>query len=203
VAEVDGKLVDMTHTLSQSCLVSFHDFSSAVGRQTFWHSSAHLLGHALEQLHTTPSQTVLLCDGPALERGGFFYDCRIENNDTGFVQSAPLAFTHSDLNKLTSTMRWMSKQAFAFERLVVSRRLALQMFEYNHFKQTLIRSFAEHATISLYKCGPFIDLCAGPHVPATDYVCAKTRVVSVSGCLSVHHSHSLQHVKHMVCMCVC
>ena len=186
VAEVAGQPHDLTRVLLGSEAVvalSFHDFGSPLGRQTFWHSSAHLLGHALEQLRSSETHTALLCDGPALENGGFFYDSRVEPDRTrgSSGSSASQVFledrstlsngvSHAELAKLTATMRWMSRQAFAFERLEVSRDLALRMFGYNYFKLALLDSLAADATISLYRCGPFIDLCAGPHVPNTSLV---------------------------------
>jgi len=58
----------------------------------------------------------------------------------------------------------------SFERIAVPRDLALKMFDYNRFKKEIIAKIPENETVTLYRCGPLIDLCRGPHLPNTGYV---------------------------------
>jgi threonyl-tRNA synthetase len=64
----------------------------------------------------------------------------------------------------------ITKEKQPFQRVVVSRDEALAMFQENKFKVEIISGLPEDATISLYRCGPMVDLCHGPHLPHTGYV---------------------------------
>ena len=122
--------------------------------QTFWHSSAHVLGEALE-LEFGVDLTI----GPALEEG-FYYDCSMGDR----------VLTEADRPLLAKRMELAVKEKQEFKRAVVSRPEALAMFQENKFKVELIESLPETAVLSLYRCGPMVDLCRGPHVPNTSYL---------------------------------
>ena len=119
--------------------------------QTFWHSSAHLLGQALE-LEFGADLTI----GPALEEG-FYYDCFLDDR----------SLNSADKDRLVKRMQTSVKERHTFERAVISKEEALDMFSENKFKVEMITAFPADETISCYRCGPMVDLCHGPHVPNT------------------------------------
>ena len=121
------------------------------GRDTFWHSSAHVLGQALE-LEFGVDLTI----GPSLEEG-FYYDCYMGDR----------ALTEADKKRIEQRMERAVKEGQPFQRVVVTRAEALSMFQENKFKIEIISALPEEAVISLYRCGPMVDLCHGPHVPNT------------------------------------
>jgi threonyl-tRNA synthetase len=113
---------------------------------------------------------VLLCDGPPLREdsggGGFFYEMCMAD-DTRITDSHFDAIMHAAKAVVKSRQR--------FYRLEVDRATARQFFSGNRFKLGLIDSIPDGDVISLYRCGNFIDLCRGPHVPHTGVI--KVRVV--------------------------
>ncbi|KAI9022597.1 hypothetical protein DFJ74DRAFT_606416 [Hyaloraphidium curvatum] len=126
---------------------------------TFWHSSSHLLGHAMESRF---EDDCLLCDGPALRptkpsagvsTDGFFYDALLMRNGR----------------------RWAP-----FERMELSRGAAARMFWYNPFKVAFLSSIGPDVPVTVYKSGTFVDLCRGPHIPNTRHVKA-VKLTSTSG----------------------
>eukprot|EP00803_Ostreobium_quekettii_P004623 evm.model.scf_474.4 EVM.evm.TU.scf_474.4 scf_474:55752-66411(-) len=151
VAKVDGAVWDMTRPLEGDCAVQILGFDSEEGKETFWHSSAHVLGQALE-LEFGVDLTI----GPTVEEG-FYYDCYMGDRTLG----------DADIPKVEKRMIEATKEGQPFQRVVVSRDEALTMFEENKFKIEIIQGLPEDATISLYRCGPMVDLCHGPHVPNT------------------------------------
>jgi threonyl-tRNA synthetase len=123
-------------------------------QQCFWHSSAHVLGEALESTFG-----VQLTIGPPVEEG-FYYDC--------YSHGRPLG--EPDFAALDTAIARITKEKQAFQRVVVTRDEALALFDENPFKQEIIGGLAPDATISVYRCGPMVDLCTGPHLPNTGYV---------------------------------
>jgi threonyl-tRNA synthetase len=120
--------------------------------QTFWHSSAHLLGQALE-LEYGADLTI----GPALEEG-FYYDCYIGEDKS---------LAEPDKERIVKRMQTSVKDKHPFERVVITKDEALTMFAENKFKVEMISAFPAEEVISCYRCGPMVDLCTGPHVPNT------------------------------------
>lgn len=135
-------------------------FSKDEGKKVFWHSSAHVLGQALEDKF---QEKVRLCDGPALSEGGFFYEMFLEDG---------LTVSETDFEELSKSIKRIVKQRQPFERMDVTREFASELFEYSDFKRQMLHKIPSHEKISLYRCGPLIDLCRGPHVPHTGaYLC--------------------------------
>jgi threonyl-tRNA synthetase len=157
IAKVDDRLWDLTAPLLDDCALSLLDFDSKEGSHTFWHSSAHLLGQAVEAQYGD----VRLCVGPPLDDGGFYYDVEMGDHNVSPV----------DFARLETAVRRAVSEEQPFTRLVLSKDEALEMFRYNRFKQDIIRSkVADGDTCTAYRCGPLIDLCRGPHVPNSSYV---------------------------------
>lgn len=121
-----------------------------------WHSSAHILGAAIEQVFEEPKLTI----GPPISEG-FYYD---------FFSDSGQVVTGEEYGQLEDLMQAMVKADEKFERLVISKEQALSMFDGNQFKQELINEkVSEGDLTSVYRIGDFVDLCTGPHVPSTAY----------------------------------
>ncbi|KAK3246693.1 hypothetical protein CYMTET_43779 [Cymbomonas tetramitiformis] len=166
VAKVDGELWDMQRQLEGDCTLSMLPFDDPEGSEAYWHSSAHILGQALE-LNFGVDLTI----GPAIEEG-FYYDCYM--GDRSLVDS--------DRAVLAKKMEAIVKEKQGFQRVVVGRDEALAMFEENKFKVEIISALPADAVITLYRNGPFVDLCSGPHVPNTGFV----KAVAVNSCSRAH-----------------
>ena len=112
------------------------------------HSMAHLMAYAVQELY----KDVKFGIGPAIEKG-FYYDFDVDS-----------PFEPEDLQKIEDKMRELVRQDCVFERLVLSRQEALEMFKGQPYKVELIKDLPEDEVITAYKCGQFVDLCRGPHV---------------------------------------
>ncbi|MQL93392.1 hypothetical protein Taro_026027 [Colocasia esculenta] len=120
IAQVNGTLWDMSRPLEGDCELKIHKFDSNEGRDTFWHSSAHILGQSLEMEYGCK-----LCIGPCTTRGeGFYYDA--------FYDELTLNEEHFVRIQTQAQKAVMEKQPF--ERIEVSREQALEMFTENKFK---------------------------------------------------------------------
>jgi threonyl-tRNA synthetase len=150
-------LWDMHRPLEGSCSLQLHNFDSPEGKDTFWHSSAHILGASLE--HEFGCHLTI---GPPLERG-FYYD--------GFYGSEKKNMTQQDFDALEKHAKEIVKTAVPFERLEVSKEEALELFQHNPFKIQLISTkVPDGSRTSVYRCGNLIDLCRGPHVSHTGII---------------------------------
>eukprot|EP00440_Ansanella_granifera_P043333 gb/GFBE01046974.1/.p1 GENE.gb/GFBE01046974.1/~~gb/GFBE01046974.1/.p1 ORF type:complete len:890 (+),score=287.08 gb/GFBE01046974.1/:1-2670(+) len=145
-------LWDMTRPLEGSCRLELLKFDHPQGQDVFWHSSAHILGQALERefgCHLTI--------GPALE-SGFYYD--------GYFGDRKL--NEADFKAVEENAAKICKEGQTFERCVLSKEEALELFSENPFKVQLITNkVPDGAKTSCYRCGDLVDLCRGPHLPST------------------------------------
>lgn len=161
IARVDGELWDMGRPLEGSCKLEFLDFNNDEAKKVFWHSSAHILGEAAEKKFHCH-----LCFGPPTD-DGFFYDFG--------MPTAGTAVTADDKKTLSSLMEGIVKERQPFERLVMSKEDLLRMFSNNKFKIELINSkIPDGESTTVYRNGPLIDLCRGPHVIDTGRIKALT-----------------------------
>lgn len=134
---------------------------SRAGKRVWWHSSAHILGECCERHYGAH-----LAIGPPTE-DGFFYEMGM-NSDRVVSQA--------DYAPLESLAQSVIKEKQKFERLVLTKEQLLEMFEYNHFKTHIIKDkIADGTSTTVYRCGPMIDLCIGPHIPNT----GKVKALSV------------------------
>ncbi|XP_074273975.1 threonine--tRNA ligase, mitochondrial 1-like [Silene latifolia] len=156
ISRVNGDLWDMSRPLEGDCELKLYTFDSDEGRDTFWHSSAHILGQALETEYGCK-----LCIGPCTTRGeGFYYDA--------FYGELSLNEDHFKQIEAGAAKAVAEKQPF--ERIEVTRQQALDIFSDNRFKVEIINDLPEDKTITVYRCGPLVDLCRGPHIPNTSFV---------------------------------
>ncbi|KAL6639959.1 hypothetical protein ACP70R_022269 [Stipagrostis hirtigluma subsp. patula] len=156
IAQVNGTLWDMERPLEGDCELKLFKFDSNEGRDTFWHSSAHILGESLERVYGCR-----LCIGPCTTRGeGFYYDA--------YYNDLTLNEEHFGIIETQAQKAAAEKQPF--ERIEVTRAEAIEMFAENKFKVEIINELPEDKTITVYRCGPLVDLCRGPHIPNTSFV---------------------------------
>lgn len=97
-----------------------------------------------------------LCYGPPIEEG-FYYDMWCES----------AAVSSNDFGSIEDKVKGIVKEKQPFERLEMKKEDLLKMFEYNKFKQRILNEKVTTPTTTVYKCGPLIDLCRGPHVRHT------------------------------------
>lgn len=159
ISKVNGVLWDLHRPIEESCDLAILDFDSPdnnyEARQVFWHSSAHVLGEACER-HL---DDCCLGYGPPQEAGGFFYEMRLKDN-------RPI--TPADYPNIENVCKIAVKEKQPFERLELPKEALLEMFAYNSYKQHYIQNQVPDGTSStVYRCGPLIDFCRGPHVPHT------------------------------------
>ena len=166
VAHVDGNDWDMKRPLESNCKLRLFSFDDKEGKELYWHSSAHVLGEALE-LEYGADLTI----GPAIEEG-FYYDCYLGEK----------TLTPDNVEEIEKRMKAIIGEKQPFQRIVVSRDEALEMFAENKFKVELISNLPEDATISCYRCGPMVDLCRGPHLPDTAWI----KSLKVTQCSRAH-----------------
>ncbi|KIK95681.1 hypothetical protein PAXRUDRAFT_140136 [Paxillus rubicundulus Ve08.2h10] len=154
IAKVNGDLWDLERPLEASCKLELLDFEHPEGKRVFWHSSAHVLGEAAERHYGCH-----LCIGPPTD-DGFFYEMAIEDRR--------VVVTNTDYPALEKISESAVKEKQKFERLVVSKEKLLEMFSYNKYKKYLIETkIPDGSSTTVYRCGPMVDLCVGPHIPHT------------------------------------
>lgn len=152
-AEGTKELIDLNAPLEGDCTLELLGFETPEGQQTFWHSSAHLLGRSLEHVYNG-----YLTHGPPLKTGGFFYD----------IFTGEAKVNEGDYQKIEEKMQELVSQNAQFEKLLLTKQQALDLFSDNPFKILLIQTkIGEDQKTTAYKCGDMVDLCTGPHVPAT------------------------------------
>jgi threonyl-tRNA synthetase len=151
--KVDGKLVDLAHRVDNDAQVQIITERDAEGVEVLRHSTAHLLAQAVKELFPEAQVTI----GPVIENG-FYYDFSYKR-----------AFTPEDLAAIEKRMHEIARQNLPVERKTMTRDQAVAFFNSigEKYKAEIIASIPEKETISLYGQGNWIDLCRGPHVPAT------------------------------------
>jgi len=160
-----GELWDLTRPLEGDCKIQILTFDGGdeAAKAVFWHSSAHLLGQSLEH-----NYGALLTIGPPIV-GGFYYDAYIGDESLSETQFA----------EIEEEVRLSVKRKEKFERLVVTKDEALELFQYSPFKTALIAAkVPDNSRTTVYRNGDLIDLCVGPHVPHTGKIKAFTTLRS-------------------------
>lgn len=153
IARVNGELWDLERPLEENCKLELLRFDDPDGKKVFWHSSAHILGEAAERKYGCD-----LCIGPPVE-DGFYYEMALPEQ---------AAVAEADYSPLTTIAEKAIKEKQPFERLTLSKEDLLEMFKSNKYKQHIIKDkIPDGTSTTVYRCGPLIDLCRGPHVPHT------------------------------------
>ena len=164
-AELEGRAVDLNTKLTADCALNPIEKSSLQGLEILRHSASHVMAQAVKRLFPE----VKLAIGPAIENG-FYYD---------FDLKTP--FTPEDLEKVEAEMAKIIKENLPFSRKVVSKDDAREIFgpQNEVYKLELIADIPGE-TVSLYTCGEFTDLCAGPHLGSSGKIKAF-KLLSVAG----------------------
>ncbi len=164
--EVNGEVWDLSRPIQNDASVKILTWNDKAGKTTFWHSSAHLLAEALEELHPGVKFGI----GPAIENG-FYYD----------VDLGGKAFGEDDLIAIEAKMKELAKKDNAYVRKDVTKAEALEYFtrKADPYKLELIGGL-EDGKITFYQQGNFVDLCKGPHIPNTGFIKA-VKLTNVAG----------------------
>jgi threonyl-tRNA synthetase len=165
-ATINGEVLDASLPINEDADLKLHTWNDQEGKNTFWHSSAHLMAEALEALFPGIKFGI----GPPIENG-FYYD----------VDTGDYTLTPEDLPKIEQKMLELARQKNTFQRSEVSKNEAFKYFEEkgDAYKLELI-SELEDGTITFYKQGNFTDLCKGPHIPHTGFIKA-IKLMSLAG----------------------
>jgi len=168
VAEVNGIAVDLNSSVNEDAIIKFFKFDSAQGKETFWHTSSHIMAQAIEELFPGAKFGV----GPAIE-SGFYYDVDSEYK-----------FIDEDLVRIENKMLEIAKRNLTPERIEMPRSKAIEYFKKERidpYKVEILETIAsEEKIVSLYRQGGFTDLCRGPHLSSTSKLQA-VKLLSVSG----------------------
>ena len=165
---VNGETVELNRPINEDASVELYKFEDEQGKHTFWHTSAHLLAEALQELYPG----IQFGFGPAVE-SGFFYD----------VMPAPgQVISENDFAKIEAKMMELAKKNEPVVRKEVSKADALKEFKADgqEYKCEHIEQDLEDGTITTYTQGNFTDLCRGPHLMNTGLIKA-VKVTSVAG----------------------
>ncbi|MES2380430.1 MAG: threonine--tRNA ligase [Bacteroidota bacterium] len=165
-AKVNDQIVDASRAINEDSTLKLLTWNDLEGKQTMWHSSAHLMAEALEVIYPGVKFGI----GPALENG-FYYDVDFNGQ----------SFSTDDLKKVEEKMAELAKQANAYNRKEVSKTDAIAYFteKGDEYKLDLLKDL-EDGTITFYSQGNFTDLCRGPHIPNTGFIKAL-KLTSVAG----------------------
>ena len=165
---VNGETVELNRPINEDASVELYKFEDEQGKHTFWHTSAHLLAEALQELYPG----IQFGFGPAVE-SGFFYD----------VMPAPgQVISENDFAKIEAKMMELAKKNESVVRKEVSKADALKEFKADgqEYKCEHIEQDLEDGTITTYTQGNFTDLCRGPHLMNTGLIKA-VKITSVAG----------------------
>ena len=165
-ARVDGQIMEMWRTLDHDCEVEFLTFADDDAKRVLRHTASHVLAEAVKKLRPN----VKLAIGPAIDNG-FYYD---------FDTDEP--FTNDFLREVEKEMSHIIKRNDRIERFELPRAEAIALMQEKDepYKVELINDLPEDATISFYRQGDFVDLCAGPHLASTGKVKAF-KLTSLAG----------------------
>ena len=165
---VNGETVELNRPINGDAKIALYKFDDEEGKHTFWHTSAHLLAEALQELYPG----IQFGFGPAVE-SGFFYDVMPPKGQT---------ISENDFPKIEAKMLELAKKDEPVVRKNISKSDALQEFQADGqtYKCEHIEQDLEDGTISTYTQGHFTDLCRGPHLMSTGLIKA-VKITSVAG----------------------
>ncbi len=163
--EMDGKVVDLRTIVDKDCELSILTFNDEKGRAAYRHTTSHVLAQAVKRLYPEAKLAI----GPSIDTG-FYYDFDYD------------PFDRAALDKIETEMKKIIKEGDELERFVLSRENAIEFMKERgeSYKVELIEDLPEGETISFYKQGDFVDLCAGPHLMSTKPIKAF-KLISASG----------------------
>ena len=163
---VNGEIIDLDKPIESDGTIAINTWDSEDGKYTFWHSSAHILAEAVQELYPDAKFGI----GPPIE-SGFYYD----------IDFGEKNITQDDLSKIENKFLEVARNKNSFVRKDISKADALSFYKENgnEYKVDLIEGL-EDGSITFYTQGNFTDLCRGPHVPNTGVVKA-IKLTSLAG----------------------
>ena len=161
--KINGQVLDLNLAIKEDTAISFITANDDEALDILRHSSAHVMAEAVLNIYKDAKLTI----GPVVE-DGFYYD----------IDMDPVS--KDDLGAIEAEMKKIITAKTTFERKVVSKKEALEIFKDNPFKLELINELDETQEISLYQNGKFIDLCRGPHIPHTGMI-KGFKLLKISG----------------------
>ena len=164
-AEINGEVKDLRTVVEEDCELNILTFNDDLGRKAYWHTTSHVLAQAVKRLYPNAKLAI----GPAIDTG-FYYDFDCES------------FAREDLDKIEAEMKKIIKEGDELEYFTLSREEAIALMKEKDepYKVELIEDLKEGETISFYRQGEFVDLCAGPHLMSTKPIKAF-KLISSSG----------------------
>lgn len=165
-SSVNGQTWDLTRPIEEDSTVSLLKWDDEEGKHAFWHSSAHLMAEAVQELYPQAKFGI----GPAIENG-FYYD----------IDFGDIPVKDADFPAIEKKMKELIANKEEIVRKSISKSDALKMFGNRNegYKVELINDLAD-GTITTYTQGSFTDLCRGPHLPNTSYIKA-VKILSAAG----------------------
>lgn len=166
-SKINGVVKDIQTPINQDSEVQILTFKDDEGKHTYWHSSSHLMAHAVKALYPEAKFGV----GPAIDTG-FYYDIDINTH-----------LSEEDLPKIEKKMMEIASEDQPFVREELSKQKAIDIYteKGDNYKLEIIDDLDEdEEVISIYKEGDFTDLCTGPHVPSAGAI-KNVKLLSVSG----------------------
>ena len=165
---INGETTELNRPINEDASINLYKFSDDEGKHTFWHTSAHLLAEALQELYPG----IQFGFGPAVENG-FFYDVMPADGQV---------ISENDFPKIEAKMRELAKKNEPVVRREVSKADAIEEFKAmgQDYKVEHIDQDLEDGTITTYTQGSFTDLCRGPHLVSTGAIKA-IKITSVAG----------------------
>ena len=165
---VNGETVELNRPINEDAKIELYKFDDEEGKHTFWHTSAHLLAEALQELYPG----IQFGFGPAVENG-FFYDVLLKDGES---------IKESDFPKIEAKMKELAGKKEPVVRKEVAKADALKQFaaDGQTYKCEHIEQDLEDGTITTYTQGNFTDLCRGPHLMDTGEIKA-VKLTSVAG----------------------
>jgi len=163
-ASFNDTTVESSTPLTTDGSLVLYTWNNAEGKNAFWHSSAHVLAQALEELYSGIKLTI----GPAIENG-FYYD----------VDFGEHTVSEKDFKTIENKMIEIARQKHAFNIRSVSKADALSLYKENEYKTELIENL-DDGTITFCDHATFTDLCRGGHIPNTGIIKA-VKILSVAG----------------------
>ena len=165
-AKVNDEVWDATRPLTTDCHLKLLTWNDDDGKQTMWHSSAHLMAEALEALYPGAKFAI----GPAIENG-FYYD----------VDFGDKTFSLDELEKVEAKMIELARKNSVYQRQEISKSDAINYFKEkgDQYKLELLEGLQDGG-ITFYTQGNFTDLCRGPHIPNTGFIKA-VKLLNVAG----------------------
>ena len=166
-ARINGEVWDANRPISADSKIELLTWNDEDGKKTFWHSTAHLMAEALEQIYPG----IKLGTGPAISNG-FYYD----------IDPGEHKISSDDFPKIEKKMIELAREKNEFVRKDISKADALKYFteKGDEYKLELIEKRGEDEALTLYTQGGFVDLCRGPHLKDTSKIKA-VKLMNVAG----------------------